>query len=308
MELGKLKEVKLREVWKHEQYNFSSWLAEEENINALGQELGLTLIDVETEKFIGGFRCDIVCKDELSGKVVLIENQLEQTNHEHLGKIITYASGMEASVLVWIVESAREEHKSAIEWLNNHTDDNLAFFLIEVHAYKIGDSLPAPQFQIVEKPNNFSKQVKKIVKDGSMNESMGHRLEFWNLLNEKLANNKSGLNIRKATTDHWYNFAIGSSKCHIAIELVNKKNLVRVTMYIDDCKEQYDKFYENKDAIEQNIDYKLTWDRLNGKKASLIYTTINGLNFDDKSNYNFLMQETIKKVVDFKKRFKPYLI
>lgn len=308
MELGKLKEVKLREVWKHEQYNFSSWLAEEENINALGQELGLTLIDVETEKFIGGFRCDIVCKDELSGKVVLIENQLEQTNHEHLGKIITYASGMEASVLVWIVESAREEHKSAIEWLNNHTDDNIAFFLIEVHAYKIGDSLPAPQFQIVEKPNNFSKQVKKIVKDGSMNESMGHRLEFWNLLNEKLANNKSGLNIRKATTDHWYNFAIGSSKCHIAIELVNKKNLVRVTMYIDDCKEQYDKFYENKDAIEQNIDYKLTWDRLNGKKASLIYTTINGLNFDDKSNYNFLMQETIKKVVDFKKRFKPYLI
>ena len=120
MELGKLKEVKLREVWKHEQYNFSSWLAEEENINILGQELGLTLIDVETEKFIGGFRCDIVCKDELSGKVVLIENQLEQTNHEHLGKIITYASGMEASVLVWIVESAREEHKSAIEWLNNH--------------------------------------------------------------------------------------------------------------------------------------------------------------------------------------------
>ncbi len=308
MELGKLKEVKLREVWKHEQYDFSSWLAEEENINTLGKELGLTLIDVETEKFVGGYRCDLVCRDELSGKVVLVENQLEQTNHEHLGKIITYASNMEASVIVWIVESAREEHKSAIEWLNNHTDENVAFFLIEVHAYRIGDSLPAPKFEIIEKPNDFAKQIKKIVQDGSMNESMGHRLEFWNLFNEKLINNKYGLNIRKATTDHWYNFAIGSSKCHISVELVNKKNIIRINMYMADSKEQYDKFLENKDAIEETLGYHLNWDRLNGKKASVIFTTIQGLNFEEKSNYDYLMRESIKRVVDFKKAFKPYLL
>ena len=308
MSLGRLKEVKLRDVWKHEQYDFSSWLSEEENINALGDELGLSLTDVETEKFVGGYRCDVICKDELSGKIVLIENQLEQTNHDHLGKIITYASGLDASVIVWIVESAREEHKSAIEWLNSHTDDSIAFFLIEVHAYKIGDSLPAPQFQIIEKPNDFSKQIKKIVKDGTMNESMGKRLEFWNALNEELASNKHGLNITKATTDHWHNFSVGSSKCHIAVELVNKKNFIRVNMYMNDSKEQYDKFYENKETIENTLGYSLTWARMDDKKVSVIYTIIKGLNFEDNSNYPFLMKEIIKKVLDFKKAFQAYLI
>ena len=142
MKLGKIKEVDIRSVWPHEQYDFSKWLAEEENIRALGEEMNLSLTDVDTERFVGSYRCDIICKDELTGKSVLIENQLEQTNHDHLGKIITYASGLDASVVVWIVAKARDEHASAIEWLNKHTDDDLSFFLIEVHAYTIGDSAP----------------------------------------------------------------------------------------------------------------------------------------------------------------------
>ena len=128
MKLGKIKEVDIRKVWPHEQYDFSKWLAAEENIMELGDTLNLTRTDVETEKFVGSYRCDIICKDELTGKSVLIENQLEQTNHDHLGKIITYASGLDASVVVWIVAEAREEHASAIEWMNKHTDDDLAFF------------------------------------------------------------------------------------------------------------------------------------------------------------------------------------
>ena len=162
MKLGKLVEVDIRNVWKHEQYDFSKWLASEENINELGDTLNLTLTDVETEKFVGNYRCDILCKDEITGKVVLIENQLEPTNHDHLGKIITYASGLDASVVVWLVASAREEHASAIEWLNKHTDDDVSFFLVEIHAYKIGDSEPAPQFKIIEQPNDFVKSVKAI--------------------------------------------------------------------------------------------------------------------------------------------------
>ena len=137
MKLGKIKEVDIRSVWPHEQYDFSKWLAEEENIRALGEEMNLSLTDVDTEQFVGSYRCDIICKDELTGKSVLIENQLEQTNHDHLGKIITYASGLDASVVVWIVAKARAEHASAIEWLNKHTDDEISFFLIEVHAYTI---------------------------------------------------------------------------------------------------------------------------------------------------------------------------
>ena len=103
MKLGKLQEIDIRKVWQHEQYDFSKWLASEENIQELGDALNLSLTDVETEKFVGNYRCDILCKDEITGKVVLIENQLESTNHDHLGKIITYASGLDASVVVWIV-------------------------------------------------------------------------------------------------------------------------------------------------------------------------------------------------------------
>ena len=128
MKLGQMTEVDIRTIWTHEQYDFSRWLASEENIAVLGDMLNLSLTDIETEKFVGSYRCDIICKDELTGKNVLIENQLEDTNHEHLGKIITYASGLDASVIVWIVASAREEHASAVEWLNKHTDDDVSFF------------------------------------------------------------------------------------------------------------------------------------------------------------------------------------
>ena len=163
MKLGKIKEVDIRSVWPHEQYDFSKWLAEEENIRALGEEMNLSLTDVDTERFVGSYRCDIICKDELTGKSVLIENQLEQTNHDHLGKIITYASGLDASVVVWIVAKARDEHASAIEWLNKHTDDDVSFFLIEVHAYTIGDSAPAPMFKIDEQPNNLPKPSNQLL-------------------------------------------------------------------------------------------------------------------------------------------------
>lgn len=184
MKLGKLQEVDIRKVWPHEQYDFSKWLSGEENIKELGDILNLSLTDVETEKFVGNYRCDILCKDEITGKIVLIENQLEPTNHDHLGKIITYASGLDAAVVVWIVASARDEHASAIEWLNKHTSDELSFFLLEVHAYKIGDSDPAPHFKIIEQPNDFVKTVKAITQSAELNESQKSRLEFWTQFNE----------------------------------------------------------------------------------------------------------------------------
>ena len=120
MEFGLLEEVEVRHLWKHEQYDFSNWLARPESIERLNDVLGLTLTDVKKEVFVGAYRCDLVAKDETTGTKVIIENQLEASNHDHLGKIITYASGLDAKVIVWIVTQAREEHRSAIEWLNNN--------------------------------------------------------------------------------------------------------------------------------------------------------------------------------------------
>ena len=158
--IGRLIEVDVRELWRHEQYDFSNWLAKDINLEYLNDILGLTLTDVDKEVYVGPYRCDLVAKDETSGITVIIENQLEGTNHDHLGKIITYASGLNAKVMVWIVKEAKEEHRAAVEWLNNNTNNDVNFFLIEIHAYKIGDSDPAPKFEVVEKPNDFVKRSK----------------------------------------------------------------------------------------------------------------------------------------------------
>ena len=307
MKLGKLQEIDIKKVWQHEQYDFSQWLANEENIQELGNTLNLSLTDVETEKFVGKYRCDILCKDEITGKVVLIENQLEPTDHDHLGKIITYASGLDASVVVWIVSSARQEHASAIEWLNKHTDDDLAFFLIEVHAYKIGNSEPAPQFKIIEQPNDFVKTVKTIAKNSTLNDTEKCRLEFWTRFNEVLEERGKPFNKRKATTDHWYSIAMGSSECQISIDLVNKEHKIRVGVWVADNKDLFDKFYDNREQIEESCGFKLKWNRLDNKKASLACTYIQGLDFEHTENYTELMNKSIDLVLTLKKAFVPFL-
>ena len=307
MKLGKLKEIDIRKVWAHEQFDFSKWLASESNIQELGDVLNLSLTSVETEKFVGNYRCDILCRDELTGKTVLIENQLEPTNHDHLGKIITYASGLDAAVVVWIVAEARDEHASAIEWLNKHTDEEVSFFLLEIHAYTIGDSVPAPQFRIVQQPNDFAKTAKSFSHTGELSETQTHRVEFWTKLNDATDKKGKPFNKRKASSDNWYDVAIGSSKCHITISLVNKDNKVRISLGIPDNKEQFDKFAEHKEEIESAIGFALNWERMDEKKASIISTEIPGLNFGKQDNYPELMDEIINKVMLFKKAFTPYI-
>jgi len=307
MKLGKLEEVDIRKVWPHEQYDFSKWLATEENIKELGDALNLSLTDVETEKFVGNYRCDILCKDEITGKMVLIENQLEPTNHDHLGKIITYASGLDAAVVVWIVASARDEHASAIEWLNKHTDDEISFFLMEVHAYKIGDSDPAPQFKIIEQPNDFVKIVKAVSKNSDMNESQKNRLEFWTKFNEVIDSKGKPFNKRKATTDHWYNVAIGSSDASISIDLVNKEHKIRASLWINDNKDIFDALFQRKDEIETALGFGLEWNRLDNKKASYICTYIKGLDFKKQDNYPMLMEQIVDLVLKMRNVFPKFM-
>lgn len=307
MAIGKLEEVDIRELWKHEQYDFSEWLSKKENIENLNDILGLTLVDISKETYVGSYRCDLFAKDETTGIKVIIENQLEMSNHDHLGKIITYASGLDAKVVVWIVKEAREEHRSAIEWLNNNTNSNINFFLIEIHAYKIGNSDDAPMFQVIEQPNDFIKNNKSINSNDTMNKSQSQRLEFWNQFNNVLVERGKPFNVRKATTDHWYNVAIGTSDAHIDITLVNKDSVIGVELYITDNKEFFDKLYQRKDEIENDLGFKLDWRRLNNSKASRIVTFIKGLNFDDHSNYNELMNKTIDLAVLMRDIFKKYI-
>lgn len=305
--IGRLIEVDVRELWRHEQYDFSNWLAKDINLEYLNDILGLTLTDVDKEVYVGPYRCDLVAKDETSGITVIIENQLEGTNHDHLGKIITYASGLNAKVMVWIVKEAKEEHRAAVEWLNNNTNNDVNFFLIEIHAYKIGDSDPAPKFEVVEKPNDFVKRSKIKVDNSELNKRQSERLTFWEQFNQILISRGKPFNVRKATTDHWYDVAIGTSEAHIAINLVNKDGIIVVEVYINDNKELFDSLYSNKDEIEEKLGLELIWDRLNGKKAARIKHAIPGLNFDDHSNYDSLMNQSIDTAIKMRDVIKKYI-
>ena len=158
--LGTLEEIKdLREVWSHEAHDFTPWLAK--NISILGDEVGIDISIEETESSVGDFNVDIFATDADTGKKIIIENQLEGTDHDHLGKLITYASGKSADLVIWLVRKARPEHRAAIEWLNNHTDEGVGFILCEIKVFRIGNSEPAPKFEIIEQPNNWVKEMKK---------------------------------------------------------------------------------------------------------------------------------------------------
>ena len=307
VKIGKLTEVDVRDLWKHEQYDFSNWLAKEENIKLLDDEIGLTLMDINKEVYIGSYRCDLVAKDETTGQIVIIENQLEATNHDHLGKIITYAAGLDAKTIIWIVKEAREEHKAAIEWLNNNSSEEIGFFLIELHAYKINDSLPAPMFKVVEKPNNFTKTSKQNYSDKELNRSQNERLMFWEEFNTVIVSKGKPFSVRKPTTDHWYDVAIGTSEAHLAINLVNKENKIVLELYILDNKNLFDHIYEDKEKIESTLQMSFSWERLDGKKASRIKHDVLGLDFSDHSNYPQLMDECIEKILKMRDVFKKYL-
>ena len=161
--LSKLEEIKdLRTVWPHEALDFTPWLSQDDNIALLADAVGLDITVDETESSVGDFNVDIFASETGTDRKIIIENQLEDTNHDHLGKLITYASGKSADVIIWVVKHAREEHKAAIEWLNNHTDEKVGFFLCEIKLYRIGNSEPAVKFEVIEKPNDWTKEERRV--------------------------------------------------------------------------------------------------------------------------------------------------
>ena len=153
--LAKIERVELREAWAHEAYNFTPWLAE--NITELGEELGMNLELRETEAAVGGYSLDVLATDLDQNRTVIIENQLEATNHAHLGQLLTYAAGYGANVIVWLTREFRDEHRQALDWLNQRTDGDTEFFGVEVELFKIGNSPYAPHFKVVATPNEWRK-------------------------------------------------------------------------------------------------------------------------------------------------------
>ena len=307
MILGQLKEIKdLRKVWPHEALDFTPWLAEEDNLALLADAVGLEITVDETESKVGDFNVDIYATETGTERKIIIENQLEDTNHDHLGKLITYASGKGADIVIWIVKRAREEHRAAIEWLNEHTDENVSFFLIEIKLYKIGDSDPAVKFEVIEKPNNWTKEVKKQSLNAPRHQ---FRLAYWTAFNEYAFTQTAfakNFNRRKPSTDHWMTFSLGSSAYHIDILSLKNRNVVSVELYISDDKSIYHQLYEHKDAIESELGLTLDWRELPDKKASRIIIE-KSVNLDNQDEWNQQFDWMVDVCIRFKKVFKKYL-
>lgn len=305
--LGKLKEIKdLRKVWPHEALDFTPWLAEEDNLALLADSVGLEITIDETESSVGDFNVDIYATETGTDRKIIIENQLEDTNHDHLGKLITYASGKSADIVIWVVKRAREEHRAAIEWLNNHTDENIAFFLVEIKLYQIGNSDVAVKFEVVEKPNDWTKEIKR---NTSNSPTLQARYDYWVAFNDYAFQNNAfakQFNKRKASTDHWMTFSVGSSACHISMSQIRKYNHALVEWYISDDKELYHKFCTNKAVIESEMGVQLEWNELPEKKASriLVYKTVD---FDNKDDWSAQFDWMMDMAIKMKKAFKKYL-
>ena len=270
MKLGKLEKVKdLRSVWKHEANDFTKWLAEEENLNTLGEEIGIDIELISTEAKTGSFSTDILAVESNTNNKIIIENQLESTDHDHLGKIITYASGHDAKIIIWIVKEAREEHRQAIDWLNEHTDEEINIFLCKIELWKIGNSEIAPKFQIISSPNNWTKTIKK-TGNGEGNDINMLQYEYWTKLNEEIDKNYPMFNSRKPQAKPWHDLYIGRPLAHIKLIFNTQTSAMKVNLTIPDSKEFFDYLFDSKEEIESELGYELNWKRLDNKKVSHI--------------------------------------
>lgn len=270
MKLGKLEKVKdLRSVWPHEANDFTKWLAKEENLEILGDEIGLDIELISKEAKTGSFSTDILAVESNTDNKIIIENQLEATDHDHLGKVITYASGHDAKTIIWIVKEAREEHRQAVDWLNEHTDEEINIFLCRIELWKIGDSEIAPKFQIVSSPNNWTKTIKRSGTNGGTDINM-LQYEYWTKLNGEIDKNYPMFNSRKPQGKPWYDLYIGRPLAHIKLIFNTQISAIKVNLTIPDSKDFFDYLYDSKDEIESELGYELNWKRIDNKKVSHI--------------------------------------
>jgi len=230
--LSKLKKVNLRDVWEHEALDFTNWLAQEENLDALSEEIGIEINLIKTEASVGKFNVDILAEDETTRRKIIIENQLEQTNHDHLGKIITYASGYDAEVIIWIVKDVRDEHQRAIEWLNEHTDEDINFFLIKIELWQIENSNPAPKFEIICSPNEWAKTIKVNAGSSEITGTRLQQLDFWNKFKAYVQKHNTQVRLQTPRPQHWFDMRMGSSEAHVCLTINTKDNSLGCEVYI----------------------------------------------------------------------------
>lgn len=304
MKLGTIKKIDLRDVWSSESSDFTPWLAKEENISLLGDAIGLELEVESQEKNVGPFRADILARDLTSNHYVLIENQLEQTNHNHLGQIMTYAAGLDAFSIIWIAKSFTEEHRAALDWLNRITEENINFFGIEIEVIQIGDSLPAPQFKVVAKPNDWSKSVRSSASTAELTDTKLKQQQYWTQFKEYVEKNGSPFKVQKPAPQHWTIIALGRSNFQLSLTVNSQSHVICVNLEIsgEHAKENFDKLRDlYEEDSKEHISTDIEWLRLDDRKSCMVKLS-KSFNFTDESSrdeqYAWFV-EYVKKYISY---------
>ncbi|NQV93352.1 DUF4268 domain-containing protein [Candidatus Kaiserbacteria bacterium] len=304
--LGKLDNVKLRDIWENEERDFSSWLIEPENLALLGGELGIDISFIEKEAGVGKFSLDILAKEANTNRNIIIENQLEITDHDHLGKIITYAAGHNASIVIWIFKDIREEHRQAVDWLNENTNEELSFFAVRVEAWKIDNSAPAPKFHIISRPNEWAKTVRKSSEGGSLGKTKLKQLDFWTNLKSYATGKEVTLFSRTPRSQHWYDVSIGSSEAHISLTVNTRDKIFSCELWINNNKDIFNFLKEQKEKIEKELDTSLVWKDENMIASRIIQRRPNS-DLDSEEEMETYYDWFIERTIVFHKVFGKFL-
>ncbi len=303
MNLARLNRIELRHVWKHEALSFTPWL--QENLDLLSEAIGLSLTGAEREQAAGAFSVDLVATDE-AGNRVIIENQLERTNHDHLGKLITYLVAYEARAAVWIVAEARPEHVHAVSWLNEATDTK--FYLVKVEAVQIADSPPAPLFTVIVGPSE-EQQSRRILTD-KLNERARRNHEFWQQLLER-ARSRTPLHANVSPrTDHW--IAAGAGRDAMSFNYVILTDSARVSLVIgtpdaERNKAIFNRLQKAREQIERAFGDTLEWQALEGKKACRICKNLDVGGIDDRDRWPQIQDAMIDAMVRLEHALRPHI-
>lgn len=280
-QLGELKQINLREIWPSEPDDFTPWLGEEQNIKILSDTIGIELEVERLEKKVGPYQADIFCKDTASGENVLVENQIEKTDHRHLGQILTYAAGLSAVTIVWIARNFTDEHRAALDWLNEMTTEGIDFFGLEIELWRIGNSPPAPKFNVVSRPNEWTKAGGKAKSLNDLPKAKQLQLKYWTEFRAFLEKSETKLRCRKPKAKHYIDFSIGTSKAHCCVVVNTISHTIVVKLHIKKGNDRLPIFYhleESKDVIESEMGLAILWVENPDKKSS--YLSIETKDFD----------------------------